>query len=159
VVTQPDREQGVSEAFVTLADTLVDDYDIIDLLDQLVGHSVTLLAADAAGILLADLRKQLRPVAVSSEDAETMELLQLQADEGPCLEAYRGAVQVRIPDLTQAAARWPKFVAAVARRGAFASVHGDPAAAARRGHRRAQPVPPRRRRAPRRRPRAGSSVG
>jgi GAF domain-containing protein len=110
---------------VTLADTLVDDYDIIDLLDQLVGHSVQLLAADAAGILLADLREQLRPVAVSSEDAETMELLQLQSDEGPCLEAYRGAVQVRIPDLTQAAARWPKFVAA-ARGGAFASVHAIP---------------------------------
>jgi GAF domain-containing protein len=125
VVTQPEREQRVSEAFVTLADTLVDDYDIIDLLDQLVGHSVQLLAADAAGILLADLREQLRPVAVSSEDAETMELLQLQSDEGPCLEAYRRAVQVRIPDLTQAAARWPKFVAA-ARGGAFASVHAIP---------------------------------
>jgi GAF domain-containing protein len=125
VVTQPEREQRVSEAFVTLADTLVDDYDIIDLLDQLVGHSVQLLAADAAGILLADLREQLRPVAVSSEDAETMELLQLQSDEGPCLEAYRRAVQVRIPDLRQAAARWPKFVAA-ARGGAFASVHAIP---------------------------------
>ena len=126
MVTQPDREQRVSEAFVTLADTLVDDYDIIDLLDQLVGHSVRLLAADAAGILLADLRAQLRPVAASSEDAETMELLQLQSDEGPCLEAYRGAVQVRIPDLSQAADRWPRFVAAVARSGAFASVHAIP---------------------------------
>ena len=125
MVTQPEREQRVSEAFVALADTLVDDYDIIDLLDQLVGHSVKLLAADAAGILLADLREQLRPVAVSSEDAETMELLQLQSDEGPCLEAYRGAVQVRIPDLAQAATRWPKFVAA-ARGGAFASVHAIP---------------------------------
>jgi GAF domain-containing protein len=126
VVTQPDREQRVSEAFVALADTLVDDYDIIDLLDQLVGHSVMLLAADAAGIMLADLREQLRPVAVSSEDAETMELLQLQSDEGPCLEAYRDAVQVRIPDLSQEADRWPRFVAAVARRGAFASVHAIP---------------------------------
>jgi transcriptional regulator with GAF, ATPase, and Fis domain len=126
VVTQPDREQRVSEAFVALADTLVDDYDIIDLLDQLVGHSVKLLAADAAGILLADLREQLHPVAVSSEDAETMELLQVQSDEGPCLEAYRSAVQVRIPDLSQAADRWPRFVAAVARSGAFASVHAIP---------------------------------
>jgi transcriptional regulator with GAF, ATPase, and Fis domain len=126
VVIQPDREQRVSEAFVALADTLVDDYDIIDLLDQLVEHSVKLLAADAAGIMLADLREQLHPVAVSSEDAETMELLQLQSDEGPCLEAYRGAVQVRIPDLSQAADRWPKFVAAVAGSGAFASVHAIP---------------------------------
>jgi GAF domain-containing protein len=125
-MTEPEREQRVSEAFVALADTLVDDYDIIDLLDQLVAHCVALLAADAAGIMLADPREQLRPVAASSEDAETMELLQLQSDEGPCLEAYRTAAQVRIPDLSQVAGRWPRFVAAVVRSGGFASVHAIP---------------------------------
>ena len=51
-MSQPDREQAVSRAFVALADTLVDDYDIIDLLDRLVAHSVALLAADAAGSCL-----------------------------------------------------------------------------------------------------------
>jgi GAF domain-containing protein len=125
-MTELEREQRVSEAFVALADTLVDDYDIIDLLDQLVAHCVALLAADAAGIMLADPREQLRPVAASSEDAETMELLQLQSDEGPCLEAYRTAAQVRIPDLSQVAGRWPRFVAAVVRSGGFASVHAIP---------------------------------
>lgn len=88
---RPAREQRVSEAFVALADTLIDDYDMIDLLDRLVAHCVALLAADAAGILLADHRGELRPVAASSEDAQTMELLQLQADEGPCLECSRSA--------------------------------------------------------------------
>jgi hypothetical protein len=61
----------VSRAFVALADTLVDEYDIIDLLDHLVAYSVELLAADAAGILLADARGALHAVASSSEDAET----------------------------------------------------------------------------------------
>ena len=126
MVTHPDREQRVSEAFVALADTLVDDYDIIDLLDRLVAHCVALLAADAAGIMLADPREQLRPVAASSEDAETMELLQLQSEEGPCLQAYRSGAQVRIPDLSQAADRWPRFVAAVAQRRTYASVHAIP---------------------------------
>jgi GAF domain-containing protein len=126
VVNQPDRERRFSEAFVALADTLVDDYDIIDLLDQLVAHCVALLAADAAGIVLADLREQLRPVAASSEDAQTMELLQLQSDEGPCLEAYRGAVQVRVPDLSKTADRWPRFVAAVEQATTYASVHAIP---------------------------------
>src|SRR6476659_10543605 len=112
-MTQPKREQRVSEAFVALADTLVDDYDIIDLLDRLVAYCVALLAADAAGLMLADPCEQLRPVAASSEDAHTMELLQLQSDEGPCLEAYRSGAQVRVPDLSRVADRWPRFVAAV----------------------------------------------
>ncbi len=66
------REQLLSRAFVGLADTLVDDYDIIDLLDRLVTYSVELLAADAAGILLSDSQRTLRVVASSSEDAELM---------------------------------------------------------------------------------------
>ena len=126
MITQPDREQRVSDAFVALADTLVDDYDIIDLLDRLVAHSITLLAADAAGILLADAHEQLRPVAASSEDARIMDLLQVQSDEGPCLEAYQGSTQIRIPDLAQEVDRWPRFVAAVADAGGFASVHAIP---------------------------------
>ena len=82
-----------------------------------------MLAVDAAGILLADPREQLRPVAVSSEDAETMELLQLPCCEGPCLAAYRSGAQDRVLELSQVADRWPRFVAAVVRSGAFASVH------------------------------------
>lgn len=125
-MSQLDREQRVSEAFVALADTLVDDYDMIDLLDQLVAHCVALLAADAAGLMLADARDQLRVVAASSEDAQTMELLQLQSEEGPCLECYRTVTQVRVPDLADVADRWPTFVAAADRAGAFRSVHAIP---------------------------------
>ena len=120
------RERLVGEAFVALADTLVDEYDIIDLLDRLVGYSVALLAADAAGIMLGDARRELRVVAASSEDAEVMELLQLQADEGPCVECFHTAAPVAVADLAEAADRWPGFVAAVADRGAFRSVHALP---------------------------------
>ncbi len=124
-MSQPDREQAVSQAFVALADTLVDDYDIIDMLDQLVTHSVALLAADAAGLLLGDAHRELRVVAASSDDAELMELLQLQNEEGPCLDCYRTASPVSVPDLT-VAHRWPAFAAAVADAGGFRSVHALP---------------------------------
>lgn len=120
------REQLVSRAFVTLADTLVDEYDIIDLLDQLVSHSVEILAADAAGIVLGDARRELRVVAASSEDAQLMELLQLQNDEGPCLDCFSNAAPVSVPDVAEATNRWPAFAAAVASRGAFRSVHALP---------------------------------
>jgi transcriptional regulator with GAF, ATPase, and Fis domain len=125
-VSQPDREQAVSRAFVALADTLVDDYDIIDMLDQLVAHSVALLAADAAGLLLADPHHQLRVVAASSEDAELMELLQLQNEQGPCLDCYRTGTPVSVPDLAHATTRWPAFTAAAEQAGAFRSVHALP---------------------------------
>ena len=120
------RELVLSRAFVGLADTLVDDYDVIDLLDRLVGYSVELLAADAAGLLLADSQRTLRVVASSHEDAEVMELLQLQADQGPCVECFRTGAPVSVPDLVDAAGRWPVFVAAVAERGAYRSVHALP---------------------------------
>ena len=106
-MSQPDREQAVSRAFVALADTLVDDYDIIDLLDQLVAYSMDLLAADAAGILLGDTHRQLRVVAASSEDAELMELLQLQNEQGPCLDCYHTGAPVSVPDLADATTSGP----------------------------------------------------
>jgi GAF domain-containing protein len=126
-VSQPkDDRERLGRAFVELADTLVDDYDVVDLLDRLVGHSVELLAADAAGIVLVDPHQQLRVMASSNEDAELMELMQLQNDQGPCLDCYRTVAQVSVADLTEASQRWPRFVDAVAQRGAFRAVHALP---------------------------------
>ncbi|WP_433505389.1 GAF and ANTAR domain-containing protein [Pseudonocardia halophobica] len=121
-----DRERSASHAFVVLADTMVADYDAIDLLDRLIGFCVDLLPAEAAGIVLGDARRELRVVAASSEAAELMELLQLQSDEGPCLDCFQSATPVSVADLTGAAARWPRFVAAVAERGQFRAVHALP---------------------------------
>ena len=146
-----DREELISRAFVSLADTLVDEYDVIDLLDRLVGYSVELLAADAAGIVLADARGGLRAVAASSEDAQLMELLQLQSDQGPCLDCVRSGSPVNVIDLTVPAAadRWPVFAAAVADSVAFRSVHalplrlrGEAIGALNLFHRQPGPLPP-----------------
>ena len=102
-----EHEESVSRAFVTLADTLVDEYDVIDLLDRLAGFCVELLSADAAGIVLGDARRELRAVAASDEAARIMELLQLQSDEGPCLDCFQTAAPVSVADLGEASARWP----------------------------------------------------
>jgi transcriptional regulator with GAF, ATPase, and Fis domain len=127
-MSEPDagREVLLINAFVGLADTLVDDYDVIDVLDRLAGYSVQLLAAESVGILLADAQATLRVVASTNEQTEWMELLQLQADEGPCVECFRSGSPVTIDDLADAAARWPRFVAALQERGAHGSVHALP---------------------------------
>src|SRR3954452_20994921 len=115
------REQVLIKAFVELADSLVDDYDVIDLLDRLAGHCVELLAADAAGIMISDDQQRLRVVASTDERSDWMELLQLEADEGPCMDCYRTGRAVSVADLKTAAERWPRFVPALAQRGAYGS--------------------------------------
>src|SRR5258708_13688609 len=107
-----DREL-LSETFVELTDTMVADFDVIDFLHVLTDRSVKLLDVAAAGLLLADPRGELRVVAASSEAARVLELFQLQADQGPCLDCYRSGQPVTSPDLT-ADQRWPRFATAAA---------------------------------------------
>lgn len=104
-----DREGPLVHAFVALADTLVDDYDVVEFAQELVEDCVTLLDADAAGLLLADLRGGLQVLASTSEQTRMLELLQLQSDAGPCLEAYHSGHQVRVADLAAEKDRWPEF--------------------------------------------------
>jgi GAF domain-containing protein len=126
-MSQPSgREYLLARAFVSLADTLVDDYDVIELLTRLVDYSVELLDADAGGIVLADPHGLLQVVATSNEDARVTELMQLQNDQGPCLECFRAGAPVNVADLAQAGDRWPMFVAAVMRRPVFRAVHAVP---------------------------------
>jgi ANTAR domain/GAF domain len=102
----------LSDTFVELADTLVAGFDIIDFLQMLTERSALLLEVTAAGVLLADPRGALRVAAASSEEVRLLELFQLQADEGPCLDCYRSAQPTGAEDLAVADQKWPRFAAA-----------------------------------------------
>ena len=91
--------QLLSDTFVDLADTMVADFDVIDFLHMLTDRSIQLLAASAAGVMLADPRGELRVAAASSEEAGLLELFQLQNDQGPCLECFRTGQPVIAADL------------------------------------------------------------
>jgi GAF domain-containing protein len=121
----PSRDSLLARRFVRLADTLVDDYDVVDLLDRLVADCIDLLDVTAAGILLVDQRGSLQLMASSSEESRILELFQLDDQEGPCLEAVRTASPVMVDDLAEMTHRWPRF-ARQAEAAGYRSVHAFP---------------------------------
>jgi GAF domain-containing protein len=119
------REDRIVATFVDLANTLVDDFDVIEFLHGLAEHAVDLLDCTQTGILLADAGGTLRVMASSDEASEALELLQLQHDQGPCFECYHQGVTIFSADLDHDAGRWPIFAPAAIEKG-FHSVEAVP---------------------------------
>jgi hypothetical protein len=128
-MTDTPRETRVLEAVVSLVDNVLHDFDVVDLLTELTERCADLLDIAAAGFLLADPLGQLRLLAATSTQTRELELFQLQADEGPCVECYATGHPVSVADLRDATARWPRFVPAALEAG-VASVHAVPMRAA-----------------------------
>ncbi len=118
------RAERVSGAFVKLTDTLVADYDVLGLLHTLVEEAVGLLDIAAAGLVLADPSGELQVLASTSEESRLVEVLQLQAGEGPCVECYATGNAVTVDDI-RVLDRWPAFKAEALSLG-FRSVHAVP---------------------------------
>ena len=103
------REARLTDVFVTLADTLVTDFDVADLFNDLADACVELLEVSAAGLMLVDPRGQLRVMASSSERSRMLELMEIQNDEGPCLVCHATGVAVIVDDVAVDQERWPTF--------------------------------------------------
>jgi GAF domain-containing protein len=118
-------EIDLADVFVEMADTLVDDFDVIDFLHVLTERCVQLLGVSAAGLLLlSDQHATLQVVAASSERTRLLELFQLQTDQGPCIDCFHTGQPISVTDLPNAG-RWPHFTAAATEVG-FAAVHALP---------------------------------
>jgi GAF domain-containing protein len=118
-------ELEIADVFVEMADTLVDDFDLIEFLDLAAQRCVTVLAISAAGVLLTDGRDSLQVVAASSERTRLLELFQLQTDQGPCVECFHTGRPVSVSDLSDTLTRWPRFAPAALADG-FRAVHALP---------------------------------
>jgi GAF domain-containing protein len=119
------REQRINEAFVKVADTLMDSYDIVDLLSTLVHECTELLGVDAGGMLIADAFGDLELVASTSEEAEFVEVMQLAAGAGPCVDCFTSGEAVSVEDIRETRESWPQFTDAALQRG-FRSLHATP---------------------------------
>ncbi len=106
------HEQRLARVLVELADTLVDDFDLLDFLSTLVQRCVELLHVTAAGVVLSDQKGGLRMAAASSEQARLVEVLAVQANDGPCLDCVHTGEPVLSADLAAETARWPRFAPA-----------------------------------------------
>lgn len=120
------KEALLIRTLVELADSLVDDFDVVELLSLLADRCVEVLGVSAAGVMLVAPEGDLRVVASSSEAMRVLELFELQSDEGPCLDCFRTGEAVLLDeDLAAAEGRWPRF-APVATQAGFRSAHALP---------------------------------
>ena len=110
------RQALTATTFVEIVDTLVDDFDVIEVLTVLSARSVELLEASASAIMLADAGGHLRVIGASAEQAQLLELFQIQNDEGPCLDCYRSGEVVAHDNLADPSP-WPNFAAESLRTG------------------------------------------
>ncbi len=117
--------ERLAEVFVEVADTLVDEFDLIEFLQMVTSRAAELIDASAAGLLLADHQGQLQFMAASDERTKLLELFQVQYREGPCLDAYTTGSPVINADLTEVQERWAHFAGRAVEAG-FRSVHAFP---------------------------------
>jgi GAF domain-containing protein len=115
----------LARTLVELADTLVADFDVVELLTLLANRCVDVLGVSAAGLMLVGLDGDLRVMASSSEAMRVLELFELQSKEGPCLDCYVSGKAVVNQDLAHVNGRWPRFAHEALAAG-FRSVHALP---------------------------------
>jgi GAF domain-containing protein len=113
------------EVFVEATGTLVDDFDLVAFLHTLTGNAARVSGAVAVGLVLTDHQDRLRYMASSNEEGKMLELLHIQNDDGPGLDAITSGRPIVNADLGEAIARWPIFAPA-ARAAGIHSVHAFP---------------------------------
>jgi GAF domain-containing protein len=119
------NEALLVHTLVELADSLVDDFDVVELLSLLADRCVEVVGVSAAGVMLLAPEGDLRVVASSSEAMRVVELFELQSEEGPCLDCFASGEAVLNQDLTGVDGRWPRF-APVALEAGFQAAHALP---------------------------------
>lgn len=99
----------VAGALAAAVSSLIRDYDMVGTLSQLCEDCAIVTRAAACGIMLADGGGPLEMMAASSHRAADIDLYEIQAGEGPCVEAARTGQTVVAASAGEIIARWPVF--------------------------------------------------
>ncbi|MCP2032180.1 GAF domain-containing protein [Okibacterium sp. HSC-33S16] len=108
-MTDLTHQANLVEAFATLAESLVADYDAVGVLQLLVDNCVTFLDASSAGVLIGDSADELELVASTSEASSIVELMQLAAHEGPCIDSFSTGDIISVAKIDDSPERWTLF--------------------------------------------------
>jgi GAF domain-containing protein len=120
-----------ANALAAAAASLVRDHDMVGTLSQLCDDCADVLGATAVGIMLSDGDRPLEMMAASNHRATEIELYEIQADQGPCIEAARTGATVVAGSADEIIARWPAFGSRAVAAGFLAAAacplrwHGD----------------------------------
>jgi GAF domain-containing protein len=99
-------------------------YDLEATLVELTKSVVAVLGLSGSGVTIAE-KGRLHFVTAVSHASGDLERNQEKWQDGPCWEAYDSGEVVRVSDVRQESARWPKFAAAAVELG-VAGVAGIP---------------------------------
>jgi GAF domain-containing protein len=122
---EPSRETRINSAFVTVADTLTTDFDVVDLLHTLVEQCTEILDADAGGLMLMNPNGELQLMTSTSDSADYVEGMQLDSASGPCIECFSTGAAISVPNIQSSGGKWPAFQKAAMQNG-FHSAHATP---------------------------------
>ena len=124
-MTSSTRLTDILQAFAKLADTLVADFEVVDLLQTLCDTCRDALDASEVGILLLDGGGGLEVIASTNESSRLVEAMELSAEAGPCIETFRTGRVVSVPDISSVPDEWAAFRGAALELG-FHSTHAVP---------------------------------
>lgn len=100
--------QLLADTLRRFAGTLVQEYDLEEVLVDLSPSICRILDVHGAGVMLEQDDGHLHMISTSDPLLRRLEQLQVELDEGPCLLAYRTGQPVQVPDLRHDA-RFPRF--------------------------------------------------
>ncbi|MGW7079143.1 ANTAR domain-containing protein [Streptomyces sp. NPDC054866] len=103
------REQHIARTFVELADTLVEDFDVIDFLHQMTVRCQEILDVTDAAVFLAHPSLRLHSPAPCDPSPALQRILEAACAQGPAVDAHATAQPVTASSAADAAARWPQF--------------------------------------------------